>query len=219
MQRVNQTLTASFERKILSWICARLPQRISSDMLTSLGVAGAAIACAGFVLSHLATGFLSLALAGIALNWLGDSLDGSLARYRGSERPQYGFFLDHMTDTLAIGLIALGIGLSPHAAPVSGLAVLVGYYSMVILSMVTCVVTGVFQISFGRIGPTEIRLFIMGCTLAGMTIPTPRYHTFGVLFTIYDIIIFVFTAMLLVTCIVQSIKTLRELANIDPPRR
>lgn len=217
MQRVNKTLTADIERRILLWMCARLPRRITSDMLTTLGVAGAMIACAGFALSRLSVAFLSLALVGIALNWLGDSLDGSLARHRGTERPKYGFFLDHMTDTLAIGLIAVGIGLSPYAQFASGLAVLLGYYAMVILSMATCIATGVFRISFGRIGPTEIRLFIMACTIPGMFVPTPRFETFGAIFSIYDLIIFAVTAVLLLTCLMESAKTLRQLALADPP--
>lgn len=219
MQRVNETLTAAVERRILLWMCARLPRRITSDMLTALGVAGATLASVGFALSHMSSAFLALALAGIALNWLGDSLDGSLARHRGAERPKYGFFLDHMTDTLAIGLIAIGIGLSPYVAFASGLAVLLGYYAMVILSMVTCLATGVFRISFGRIGPTEIRLFIMACTITAMVLPTARFEALGTALSIYDLIIFAITTLLLLTCAAQSAKTARELAVLDPPRR
>ena len=219
MQRVNETLTGPAERRVLAWLCRNLPRWATSDMLTSLGVLGAAVACLGYAMSGEGYGYLWLAIAGIVVNWFGDSLDGSLARHRAAERPKYGFFLDHMTDTLAIGLIALGIGLSPHALLASGLAVLLGYYAMVILSMVTCVVTGVFQISFGRVGPTEIRLVIIACTLFGIFLPIPVFRWQGLELTVYDLIIVAVTALLVLTCLLQSAKTLGELAEIDPPKR
>ena len=218
MQRVNETLTAGVERRLLGWLCARLPRWFTSDMLTALGMIGAAIACAGFVLSDRGNAYLWLAVAGVALNWFGDSLDGSLARHRRAERPKYGFFLDHMTDTLAMGLIAVGIGLSPHALFASGLAVLLAYYAMVILTMAQAIVTGVFQISFNRIGPTEIRLFIMGCTVTGIFVPTPTYRWGGLEVTVYDLIIAAVTTLLLVTCVAQTATTLRSLAKVDPPK-
>jgi archaetidylinositol phosphate synthase len=219
MQRVNDTLTGAAERRVLAWLCRRVPGAVTSDMLTALGVVGAGIACAGYALSDRGNGFLWMAIGGIALNWLGDSLDGSLARHRQAERPKYGFFLDHMTDTLAIGLIALGMGLSPYVLLASGLAVLLGYYAMVILSMATCLVTGVFRISFNRLGPTEIRLVIIACTVYGIYVPTPTYKWSGLVMSVYDLIILSVTALLVLTCIWQSAKTLRELAKVDPVRR
>ena len=87
MQRINETLLSRAERRLLDWACRRMPARVSSDMLTALGVAGAGLCFAGYVL---AGAWLWLAVAGMALNWVGDSLDGSLARFRRAERARTG---------------------------------------------------------------------------------------------------------------------------------
>jgi phosphatidylglycerophosphate synthase len=137
-------------------------------MLTLLGVIGAGMSFCGYWLSHHGEAWLWLAVVGIAINWLGDSLDGSLARFRKAERSRYGFFLDHMTDTLSMALIGIGIGLSPYVHLASAGIVLMVYYLMMILSLTTCLATGNFRISFNGIGPTEIRLFIIAFTLAAM---------------------------------------------------
>jgi archaetidylinositol phosphate synthase len=218
MLRVNDTLTGSAERRVLASLCRRMPAWITSDMLTLLGVVGAVLSFLGYALSASGPAFLWLAIAGVVINWLGDSLDGSLARHRQAERPKYGFFLDHMTDTLAIGLIALGIGLSPYAQFASGLAILISYYLMVILSLATCLVTGVFRISFNKLGPTEIRLFIVACTISGILLPTPTIAWGEFRLTLYDLIMAAVTAMLILTCGVEAIKTARTLAAVDPPR-
>ena len=218
MNRIHQSLTARAERRILDWICPRLPAAVTSDMLTALGLLGALLCLIGYVRSASDPAWLWLAILGIALNWLGDSVDGSLARFRQAERPRYGFFLDHMADTLAMALIAIGIGLSPYALLVSGLAVLLAYYAMVILTMASCIVTGNFQVSFSGIGPTEIRLLIALCTLAGLWLPTPSWTVLGQWLTIYDLLIVVVTALLLITCFIQAWTLLGQLSATDRPK-
>lgn len=124
-----------------------------------------------------------------------------------------------MTDTLTIGLIAIGIGLSPYVHLVSGLTILLSYYLMVILSMATCIATGVFRISFNGVGPTEIRLLIIACTAGAIFLPTPVFDFDFVTLTVYDFIIAALNCILLTMCFVLTIKTLMELAAVDPPRR
>lgn len=218
-QRVHDTLTARAERRLLSALCRAMPGWVTSDMLTLFGVAGAASAFAGYWLSHHGEAWLWLAASGIVANWLGDSLDGTLARHRQAERPRYGFFLDHMSDTLAIGLIALGIGLSPYARAESGLAVLAGYYLMVILAMVTCIVTGVFRIGFHGVGPTEIRLLIVAFTVSGIFWDAPSFAVAGYVLSLYDAVMAAVTVMLVLTCCGQALGIVRELAAGDPPRQ
>lgn len=213
MQRINETLLSRAERRLLDWACRRMPARVSSDMLTALGVAGAGLCFAGYVL---AGAWLWLAVAGMALNWVGDSLDGSLARFRRAERPRYGFFLDHMTDTLAIALIMVGIGLSPHVNLAVALAALGAYYAMTILTMATCIATRVFRISFGGLGPTEIRLVIAVCTAAAALLPVPAWTIGGNELTIYDALMAAVAAGLVVTCLAMARRTARELAALDP---
>jgi phosphatidylglycerophosphate synthase len=219
VERVQDAITAKIERKLLTWLCERLPGWVTSDMLTALGVLGAAISFVGYWQSWRGTAFLWLACAGIVLNWFGDSLDGSLARLRHAERPKYGFFLDHMSDTLAMGLIALGAGLSPYISFASGMAVLLGYYAMVILAMTTSQATGVFRISFNGLGPTEIRLFIIACTLCTIVFPTPRFTWLDWELTIYDALLVGVTLLLIVLCVRETMRTLHVLTIQDPPRR
>lgn len=219
MIRVHDTVTGRLERRILAWFCARLPGWVTSDMLTALGVLGAALSFFCYWQAGRGSLVMWLACGGVVLNWFGDSLDGTLARHRKTERPKYGLFLDHMTDTFAMALIALGIGLSPHALLVSGMAVLLGYYAMVIMTLVSSHATGVFQISFNGLGPTEIRLFIIVCTIAAIFLPIPAFDWNGVRLTIYDAIMLGVSGLLVLLCLVETIRTLRALAVQDPLRR
>jgi phosphatidylglycerophosphate synthase len=218
MNRIHDSMTGRAERRVLDWLCVRMPGWVSPDMMTALGLIGAFLSFLGYWFSRTGEAWLWLAIVGLVVNWLGDSVDGSLARFRKSERPKYGFFLDHMTDTLAMALIAIGIGLSPYALLASGMAVLIAYYAMVILSMVTCIVTGNFRVSFGGIGPTEIRLLIVVCTFAGMLLPTPGLSLGGIWITIYDLLLIAISALLAFTCILQVFTTLRQLATVDVPK-
>lgn len=219
MKRIQDSLTARSERVVLIWLTERLPGWVTSDMLTALGVAGAGLCFVGFWMSDRGTPFLWLAVVGLMLNWFGDSLDGTLARQRQAERPRYGFFLDHMTDTFAMGLVAIGVGLSPFVELSVGMAALLGYYVLVIQSLITSQATGVFRISFNGLGPTEIRLFIIVCTIACIFLPIPRFGAGGVELSIYDAIVMVAVVLMIVMCVMESIKTLRVLAVEDPPRR
>lgn len=218
MQRLHDTLTGRIERAILRDLCRRMPAWVTSDLLTGLGFLGAVLVCLGYWLASTRLAFLWLALAGFALNWFGDSLDGSLARFRLRERPQYGFFLDHTVDSFAMALVALGVGLSPMAHVWCALLALGAYYIIVILSLITCLATGVFKVSFGNVGPTEIRLGIVVCTVGAALLPIPVFRFHGAILTVYDGLILVLAAGLVVTAIVDAVATARKLADIDPPR-
>lgn len=219
MKRVHVSLTARVERVLLIWLADRMPRAVSSDVLTLLGVVGAALCFVGYWQSDSGTIYLWLAVIGLALNWFGDSLDGTLARQRKRERPKYGFFLDHMTDTFAMGLIAIGIGLSPYVQLTTAMAALLGYYALVILSMATSIATGVFKVSFNGVGPTEVRLFIALCTIAGIFLPTPRFAFAGTVLTIYDGLMVVATGLMVVMTVIESTRILKVLAVEDPPHR
>lgn len=216
IRRINQTFTSAAEQRLLIWMCARLPRSITSDILTALGIFGAILTFLGFVLSGNSRHWLWLVIAGVVFNWLGDSLDGTLARYRNLERPRYGFFLDHMADTFVMALMAIGVGLSPFAQLSSGLMILAAYYLMVILTMTTCVVTGNFKISFAGCGPTEIRLLIIAGTLATMFIPMAQFSVLGIALTAWDILLITLAVALVFTCASQVIGTLIKLEKEDP---
>jgi archaetidylinositol phosphate synthase len=219
LQRINETITSRVEKRILNWFCERLPRQVTSDTLTAIGVIGGALTLLGFALSNLRPGFLWLACLGLVLNWFGDSLDGTLARYRKAERPTYGFFLDHMTDSFVMTMVAVGAGLSPYVSMESALAILVAYLLMTILTMVSSKVSGVFRISYNGVGPTEIRLAIIALGIAAYLFPTPVFTLWDYSFTLYDAIMYAAAAALVTTCVLTTIRTVRALAIIDPPKQ
>ncbi len=129
--------------------------------MTALGLLGSFLTGLAYCLTNYHRVFLWLSSFGLVLNWLGDSLDGNLARFRKIERPRYGFFIDHAIDTIAMLLIAIGAGLSPYARFDFILLALIAYLMISILTYLNTIVSGVFRISFFGLGPTEIRTFII----------------------------------------------------------
>lgn len=219
MRRIHDSLTARAEQVILRNLCRHMPSSVTPDQLTGVGVLGAAVMCLCYALASWSIAFLWVGILGLIVNWLGDSLDGSLARYRSIERPQYGFFLDHTVDGFAMAFVAIGVGLSPMAHLWCALLTLVGYYLLAVLSLTTCLATGVFKISFGGFGPTEIRLGIILSTMTAAIFPIAHFNLWEADFTIYDGILLALAMGLLVTAVLQTIATTKELAAIDPPRR
>lgn len=162
--RVQESLLTKPERRVLRWLAAHTPAWIVPDHLTALGVLGSVSVCLGYALAGLHPGWLWLANAGFVLNWYGDSLDGTLARYRKRERPRYGFFLDHWIDVVAETMMFLGIGLSPYADFRLAACALISYLALSVLTYVNLIVSGQFKLSGGLIGPTEVRIIGMGIT-------------------------------------------------------
>jgi phosphatidylglycerophosphate synthase len=160
-ERVNDILLGPLERPALQWMAERMPRWVTPDVLTSIGVVGSLMTFAGYWASSAAAGFLWLASFGLVVNWFGDSLDGTLARYRKIERPKFGFFIDHTVDAISETLIVFGLGLSPYVTFEVAAVALIGYLLMSVLVYVRTYVTGEFRISYGRFGPTEVRLIII----------------------------------------------------------
>ena len=165
LSRVHQSWLAHHERRMLVWLAARLPAWITPDHLTLLGIAGALLCGLSFAACLLWPPLLWVACAGLVLNWFGDSLDGSLARFRHIERPRYGFFIDHSADVVSQLLIFLGLGLSPYMRFDMACLALLSYWLAALYTFIRAVATRVFQISYLGIGPTEIRLGLLAYTL------------------------------------------------------
>jgi archaetidylinositol phosphate synthase len=158
--RLNTSVLATCERRLLGAIVKRLPTWVSPDQLTAVGLLGAAATGAGFLLCHWSAWFLLLVVAGLATNWFGDSLDGTLARHRSIERPRYGFLLDHSSDLIAMSLIVVGLGASPFFTMPSALFVLSLYLLMSSYTYLRVATEGVHRLSYGGMGATEFRLLV-----------------------------------------------------------
>ncbi len=175
-KRVNDILLGPLERPALQWLAARLPEWVTPDMLTGLGLFASILIFAAYTATNLNPAFLWLASFGFVLNWFGDSLDGTLARYRHIERPRYGFFVDHIVDAASEVLVFLGIGLSPYVRFDLAIVTLVGYMLMSNLVYITTYVNGVFRISYIKLGPTEIRLIAILANTTVFLIGNPLLH-------------------------------------------
>jgi len=184
-KREQNGILASAERRALQWMAARLPAFIHSDHLTSLGLvamlaAGAAYACSGS--NNL---FLHVVNLCLLLNWVGDSLDGTLARYRDRLRPRYGFYVDHILDTFSMSFLFGGLALSGYMSPKVVAFVLIAYFMLCINVYLATYTLGTFTISFGKFSPTELRLLLAVGNLALLYKPT--VHILGEKYLLFDI--------------------------------
>jgi archaetidylinositol phosphate synthase len=159
-------LLAGPERRLLTALAAHVPRSIRSNHLTVLGTLGAVITGVGYALSTRHAAWLWLAVLGLAVNWLGDSLDGTLARVRQTQRPKYGYYLDHIVDAFSTAVIGLGIGLSPYVDLGIALGLVVAYLALSINVYLESTVFGVFRLAYGRLGPTEVRILLVLVTAA-----------------------------------------------------
>jgi archaetidylinositol phosphate synthase len=157
-KRVNDILLGPLERPALQWLAAHSPSWITPDLMTVTGIAGALLITISYTLSNFHPAFFWLATLGFIINWFGDSLDGTLARYRHIERPKYGFYIDHVSDVLTEIIIILGLGISPYIKfPVASMCC-IAYIAMSVLVYVRMNVMGEFKISYNKLGPTEVRV-------------------------------------------------------------
>ena len=155
--RVNDIFLGPLERPTLRWLAAHMPAWVTPDTCTVIGTLGAFLTLVSYGLSNISPGYLWLASLGFLINWFGDSLDGTLARYRHLERPRYGYYIDHTIDLVCQVMIFLGLGLTPYVSfNVASLA-LIGYLLLSALVFIRTHVAGEFKISYGKLGPTESR--------------------------------------------------------------
>jgi len=220
INRVQENLLARSERRLLNWICARMPARVTPDMLTMIGIVGAAMVLAGYVASNLGGEWLWLAIAGYVVQWFGDSTDGSLARWRKIERPRYGYFLDHSCDGLVTTMVVVGIGFSPHVMMEVALIALAGYLLLSIHAFLSVRVLGELKLSYLNAGPTELRFILIALTLTMMAVgpDAPRLETVIGSFNGFDLFIGLVGALLITLFALQTGTTARRLAVLEPPR-
>jgi phosphatidylglycerophosphate synthase len=213
LDRIQQNWLAAGERRILNWLCAHMPTAITPDVLTLTGMVGAVMVFAGYVASNWGINWLALTLAGYAVQWFGDSLDGSLARWRRIERPSYGYFIDHSCDGMANLLIVAGIGLSPFVTMDVAMIALAGYLLMSIHTFLSARVVGELRLSYLAAGPTELRLMLMGMTVM-MWVLGPDRGLFGFV-SGFDLFVGGIGAILILLFLGQTIATGRRLAALE----
>lgn len=170
-KRENDMLLGPLERPALQWMAANAPAWVTPDVLTAFGVVGSLVCFAGYWLSNFNVLWLLFANLGFVINWVGDSLDGTLARYRKIERPKFGFYIDHTVDAVTEFLTIIGIGASQFLQMEIAAFALIGYLLVSVHVYVRTAVEGVFKISYGKFGPTEMRVIIMMVNTAILIFP------------------------------------------------
>ena len=212
--RIQASFLSGTEKKILVKIAQALPGWVTSNMLTAVGVAGSIVIALGYYLSNSDVSWLWLASLGFVLNWFGDSLDGTVARVRNTQRPVFGYYLDHTVDVVNEALMFIGAGLSPYLDLRAAVIAYIIYLALTLNVYINVHLKGEFNLTYLGFGPTEFRvvmialntvLFFIGPSLTGN--PALLYISFAI------------PAILLVLYGVTIIKDIRYFSKIDPLKK
>ena len=216
--RVHNSLLARPERRVLTAIVARMPSWMLPDHLTALVIVGNAIAAVGIMASDWDRRWLFLAIAGLLLNWLGDSTDGTLARQRRIERPRYGFFVDQFADVVSHFILLFALGISTLMRLDIALMALLGSLLTMFYGHLKLQFSRTWQVSYNGVGPTELRILIAAGFVWAMVTDLPTITVAGEVLTLFDVVsLLVFLGSL--GAVIAAFRTdLRKLARIDPPR-
>lgn len=213
-RRVNQSLTASAEKRALQWMAERAPRWVTSDQLTLLGLSAQIGAGVFYALSRYNRFALLLVIACLALNWLGDSMDGTLARVRRQQRPRYGFYVDHMVDIFGAVALMCGLGYSGFLHWQVAIAMLIAFLLLSGESYLATYTLSCFQLSQGIFGPTEIRILLIIGNLA--LLRSPYSTVFGHRMLLFDLGGAIAAAGMFAMAIVVTVRHTARLYRQEP---
>jgi phosphatidylglycerophosphate synthase len=213
--REHRSFLAAAEKKLLIAIARRLPAGVNSDHLTALALLAMALAGAAYALARWDVRSLWVAVSALALNWFGDSLDGTVARVRQVERPRYGFYVDHVLDIVGATLLFAGLAASGFMSPVIALALLVGYLLVTGEVFLATSVRGVFRMSFSGFGPTELRILLGIGTVALFGDPYVDLGAFGPM-RLFDFGGLIGVAGMALALTVNVVRNTTALARLEP---
>ncbi|HSK20760.1 MAG TPA: CDP-alcohol phosphatidyltransferase family protein [Longimicrobiales bacterium] len=217
--RTSEFVLKRFERWALPRLAARLPAWVVPDHLTVLGLLASTAIGAAYALSNRNELWLWVVNAALVVNWFGDSLDGTLARYRRIERPRYGYYLDHLTDAYSTLAIGLGLGFSPYMIIAVGLAIVIAYLLLSINVYLETHVFEEFRFSYGNLGPTEVRLLLIALNVTALSIGPLPFSIIGIQATVFDVFGLAAAFTMVALLLVRAGGNLRALARLEPPGR
>jgi phosphatidylglycerophosphate synthase len=213
--REHTSVLAAAEKRLLIWMAARMPRRVNSDHLTALGALAMAATGAAFAAAARLPKALALVPLFLAMNWFGDSLDGTLARVRNAQRPRYGFYVDHVVDVVNTTFLCGGLALSGIVSPWIASALLVGYLVLSAESFLATHALGVFRISFGGFGPTELRILLAIGAITALVRPMVRPFGYGP-FYLFDVGGLVAVVAMAVVFVASAIRNTVALYRAEP---
>lgn len=213
-QRVNRSLTAQAEKRALLWLAEHAPSWVTSDQLTVLGLTAQIGAGVCYALSRFNTFWLLAVVLCLTLNWLGDSLDGTLARVRNRQRPRYGFYVDHIVDIFGAVALMAGLGASGFLHWQIAIAMLVAFLLLSGESYLATYTLGCFELSQGFFGPTEIRLLLIAGNLA--LLRSPYATLLSHRFLLFDVGGGIAAAGMFATAIIVAMRHVAQLYRQEP---
>jgi archaetidylinositol phosphate synthase len=213
--REHRSILAHREKQLLIWIAQRMPRWVHSDHLTCVALGAMALAGGGYWLLRWDTRAVWLVVGALALNWFGDSLDGTLARVRRVERPRYGYYVDHVLDIVGTTLLLGGLALSGYMNPVIALSTLVAYLLVTGEVFLATTSRGVFKMSSFGVGPTELRILLAIGTLA---LPGDPHVSLGALgrMPLFDFGGLVAIVGMVVSLLLAVVRNTRALSALEP---
>jgi len=210
-ERHQLSILTPLEKLTLRWLAERMPAWVNSDHLTLLGFAGMILAGASYYLAQYNPLFLVAGIVCLAINWFGDSLDGTLARFRNRQRPRYGFYVDHVVDAFGVSFLVAGLGLSGYMSPNVAMGFLIAYFLVNIEIYLATYTLGVFKLSYGVFGPTEFRIIVCIGNLVLLTKKSVRIgNGYYLLCDVSGVIAII---VLVAIAIVSSVKNTKRLYN------
>ncbi len=214
--RVMTNIVADAERRCLVWLAARMPSSVHSDHLTALALLAMLVTGVAYALARFSHFALLLAILGLALNWFGDSLDGTLARVRQQQRPRYGFYVDHVLDCFGMLFLMAGLALSGYMTPVVAMGFLAAYFALSIEVYLATYCLATFRMAFWGVGPTELRVLLAIGTLALFS--DPRVGIFGHSYRLFDVGGVIGMVGMSLTLIMSAVRNGRALYEAEPLR-
>lgn len=212
--RVQQSVLTAVEKRVLHWLAVRIPDRINSDHLTMLALFAMVSVGASYWLSRYTPVGLVLATFWLAVNWFGDSLDGTLARVRVQQRPRYGYYVDHVVDVVGVLFLFGGLGMSGLLHPAVAATLLIAYFLVSLEVYLATHSLGRFQMSFFGVGPTELRLVL--AAVNGVLLFTEPSPLPGSTLTVLDAGALMGAAALVFTFVFSAVRNTKQLYRDEP---
>jgi len=213
-RRINHSLTASLEKRILEHLAHHAPRWLTSDQLTLLGLAAQVAAGIFYALARYNRFALLLVILSLILNWLGDSLDGTLARVRQQQRPRFGFYVDHIVDCFRAIALMSGLACSGFLHWPVAIAMLIAFLLLSAESYLATYTLSCFRLSTGIFGPTEIRLLLIAGNFA--LLRSPYSNLFGHRFLLFDLGGIISSICMFATAIALTLRHAAQLYREEP---
>lgn len=224
-QRIQTSILNPYEKKILVYMAQRMPAWVNSDMLTFVGFFGALVMATGYALSNLNLNWLWLSCLGLVINWFGDSMDGSLARVRNTQRKTYGFFIDHNVDVINETIMFISVGVSPLVNMSFAMFALVAYLMLSVYVYIDCHLKGEMRLTYSGLGPTEFRLLLVITNICFIYIPwlsewkkpMTLFHN-DFMIGIFDYIAVAAALLIIYFWLRSFFADAKYFARVDPPK-